>query len=69
MGKLDIYAVNIGAEQEFAAVVGVRSIPTMLFAPMRGNPRMMAGAVLKGTIRRAMQEVLRVEPLGAGGIA
>ena len=66
IGKVDIYGVDTGAEQELAAVFGIRSIPTMLFVPMHGKPRMMVGAVPKATIRRAIREVLGVEPPGAG---
>jgi thioredoxin len=66
MGKLDIYGVDTGAEQELAVVFGIRSIPTMLFVPMRGKPRLLIGAVPKATIRQAIQEVLQVEPPGVG---
>ena len=66
MGKLDIYGVDTGVERELATVFGIRSIPTMLFVPTHGKPRMMVGAVPKATIRGAIQEVLGVEPPGAG---
>ena len=66
MGKLDIYGVDTGVEQELAMIFGIRSIPTMLFVPTRGKPRMMVGAAPKATIRQAIQEVLGVEPPGAG---
>jgi thioredoxin 1 len=65
MGKLDVYGVDCGAERQLPAVFGIRSIPTMLFAPLRGKPRMMVGAVPKETIRRAIRDVLGVEPPGA----
>lgn len=61
MGKLDVYGVDTGAEQELAAAFGIRSIPTMLFVPVRGKPRMMVGAVPKGTIKQAIGQVLGVE--------
>jgi len=60
-GKLDIYGVDTGVEQELAAVFGIRSIPSMLFIPVDGQPQMLVGAVPKGTIKQAIQEVLGVE--------
>lgn len=65
-GQLDIFGVNTGEEPELAMAFGVRSIPTMLFVPMQGKPRMMVGAVPKATIRQAIAEVLGVQPPGAG---
>jgi len=60
-GKLDIYGVDTGAEQELAAVFGIRSIPSMLFIPVDGQPQMLVGAVPKGAIKQAIKEVLSVE--------
>ena len=60
-GKLDVYGVDTAAERELAAVFGIRSIPTMLFVPLRGKPRMMVGAVPKNTIKQAIKEVLGVD--------
>ena len=66
LGKVDFYGVDTAADPQLAAVFGIRSIPTMLLVPTHGKPRMTVGVVPKGTIRRAIREVLGVEPPGAG---
>jgi thioredoxin 1 len=42
-GKLVVYKVDTDAEQELAAVFGIRSIPSFLFIPMEGKPTMSSG--------------------------
>ena len=46
-GKIDIYKVDTEAEQELAAMFGIRSIPSILFVPMEGKPQMAMGALPK----------------------
>ena len=41
--KIDIYKVDTEAEQELAAVFGIRSLPSFLFIPKEGKPTMSAG--------------------------
>lgn len=60
-GKLHVYKVDTGKEQELAALFGISSIPSMLFVPMDDKPQMAVGALPKETIKRAMKEVLAVE--------
>lgn len=47
VGKVDFYKVDIEQEPELAAVFGIRSIPTFLFIPMKGNPTIQMGAMQK----------------------
>jgi thioredoxin len=60
-GKLDIYKINTEEEQELAAVFGIRNIPSILFVPATGQPRMALGALPKETLVKAFKEVLGVE--------
>ena len=60
-GKLNVYKVDTDAEQELAAAFGIQSIPSILFIPKQGDPRMQMGALPKGQILKAMKEVLAVE--------
>ena len=46
-GKVDFYKVDIDQEPELATVFGIRSIPTFLFIPMKGNPTIQMGAMQK----------------------
>ncbi|MGE5382051.1 MAG: thioredoxin [Omnitrophica WOR_2 bacterium] len=57
-GKIDIYKVDTEAEQELSQVFGIRSIPSMLFCPVEGQPRMAAGALPKNALIQAIDDVL-----------
>lgn len=61
-GKIDIYKIDTEAEQELAAVFGIRSIPSLLFVPKEGQPQMAMGALPKETFIKAIDEVLGVKP-------
>ncbi len=44
-GQVDIYKVDVDKAQEVAAAFGVRSIPTFVFIPKEGQPRISTGAM------------------------
>jgi thioredoxin 1 len=58
--KLDIYKIDTEAEQELAAAFGIRSIPSMLFCPLEGQPEMANGALPKPELERIIADVLKV---------
>jgi thioredoxin len=60
-GKIDIYQVDTEQEQELAAAFGIRSIPSLLFAPMDDKPQMAMGALPKATFKQAIADVLKVQ--------
>ena len=60
-GKLYVYKIDTEAEQELASVFGIRSIPSLLFVPMEGQPQMAMGALPKETFISAFKDVLGVE--------
>ncbi len=53
-----IYKVDTEAEQELAAVFGIRSIPTILFVPVDGQPQMAQGALPKESFKEAINDIL-----------
>lgn len=53
-----IYKVNTEKEQELAAAFGIRSIPSLLFVPMTGDPQMAQGAMPKASFKEAIDKVL-----------
>jgi thioredoxin len=59
--KLTIYKVDTEAEQELAAAFAIRSIPSMLFCPLEGQPQMANGALPKAELERIITDVLDVE--------
>ena len=44
--------------EELAAMFGIRSIPSLLFVPMEGQPQMAQGALPKQTLKEAIDDVL-----------
>jgi thioredoxin len=61
-GKVLIYKVNTDEQRELATVFQVRSIPSILFAPMDGKPAMQAGAMSKEDYIRIIDEfILKVD--------
>ena len=60
-GKLNVYKVNTDEEQELAGAFGIQSIPSILFVPKAGDPRMSMGALPKAQILKAMKDVMAVE--------
>jgi len=57
-GQINIYKVNTEQQRELSRVFGVRSIPTVLFIPMKGKPQMSQGALPKETFKQAIDEFL-----------
>ena len=60
-GKIDIYKVDTEDQQELASVFGIKSIPSMLFIPVEGQPQMAMGALPKDSFKQAFKDVLNVE--------
>lgn len=57
-GEIYIYKINTEEQQELAALFGIRSIPSLLFVPMDGDPQMAQGALPKATLKEAINKVL-----------
>tara|TARA_B100000795_G_scaffold268843_1_gene256670 strand:- start:3836 stop:4195 length:360 start_codon:yes stop_codon:yes gene_type:complete len=59
-GEIDIYKIDTEAEQELSAAFAIRSIPSMLFCPVEGQPQMSNGALPKAELERIIADVLKV---------
>lgn len=57
-GKINIYKVNTEQEQELAAAFGIRSIPSLLFCPIDGQPQMAMGALPKESFKKTIENIL-----------
>lgn len=53
-----IYKVNTEKERELSAAFGIRSIPTIIFAPVEGDPRVAQGAMSKADFKKIIDEIL-----------
>ena len=60
-GKLTIYKVNVDNERGLATFFGIRSIPTLLFIPMKCKPQRSLGALSKTELKGIIKDVLKVE--------
>lgn len=57
-GKINIYKIDTEEETELAGAFGIRSIPSLLFVPMNGQPQMAMGALPKESLKQAINDVL-----------
>ncbi len=53
-----IYKIDTEQEQELAEIFGIRSIPSLLFIPVNGQPQMVQGAMSKADFKRVIDSVL-----------
>ncbi|WP_318351194.1 thioredoxin [Aquipluma nitroreducens] len=60
-GKIIVYKVDTDAEQLLAQNMGIQSLPTLLFIPVKGQPQATMGALPKETLVKAIHEVLLVD--------
>ncbi len=56
--EIYIYKINTEQEQELAGAFGIRSIPSLLFVPMEGQPQMAQGALPKPNLKEAIDTIL-----------
>lgn len=56
--KIVVYKVNIDYEKSVTAAFGVRSIPTLVFFPMTGEPQISVGAMNKEELKRLITKYL-----------
>ena len=60
-GKIVVYKVDTDAEQQLAQSMGISSLPTLLFIPVKGQPKASMGAVPKEALVKAINEILLVK--------
>ena len=54
-GKVNFYKVNTDEEQELAGMFGIQSIPSLLFIPVTGDPKMAMGALPKKELKKIIE--------------
>jgi thioredoxin len=57
-GKVTFYKIDVDEEKDLASVFQVRSIPTMLFIPMKGQPMKQVGLLPEENLRQIIEEQL-----------
>jgi len=59
-GKIDVYKVDTEKEKALAQNLGITGLPTILFIPVEGSPRVAMGALPKESLVQAITEVLKI---------
>ena len=57
-GKVKIYKIDTDKEKELASAFGIRSIPSVLFVPMKGKPMMQTGALPRDQYIKIIEDEL-----------
>ena len=57
-GRVNFFKVNTEEEQELAGIFGIQSIPSLLFIPVVGVPKMALGALPKKELKRIIESEL-----------
>jgi len=60
---VDFFKVDTEAEQDLSRVFGIRSIPTLLFIPVKGKPIMTMGALPKEKFTEIIEKLKSGEDL------
>ena len=57
-GKIKVYKVNVDNAGSLARSYGIRSIPSVLFIPLSGEPRMKVGLMPKSDLKALVEDFL-----------
>ena len=57
-GKVDFYKVDVDKAEDLAGAFGIRSIPTLLFIPLKGQPQITQGALPKQQLKEIIEKEL-----------
>lgn len=57
-GKIDVYKIDVDKESELAGTFGIQSIPTLLMIPVKGEPKILQGAMPKDQLIKIVDEFL-----------
>jgi thioredoxin 1 len=57
-GKIIVYKVDTGRERDLTQALGITNLPTLLYIPAKGAPKVTLGYIPKETIVKTINEVL-----------
>jgi len=60
-GKIVVYKVDTEKEKALSQSIGITGLPTLLFIPAEGQPRLSMGALPKASLVKAINEILLVK--------
>ena len=56
--QIYVYKVDVDQQEELAALFNIRSVPSLLFIPMEGKPKMGRSVMPKSDLEYAIKSVL-----------
>ena len=59
-GSIQVFKVDTDVEKELASIFGIRSLPTIVFIPVNGEPQAALGARPKAELEKMVTEILKV---------
>jgi len=59
--KIVVYKVDTEKERDLTQRIGITGLPTLLFIPAKGEPRMSMGVLPKESLIKAVNEILLVK--------
>lgn len=57
-GKIIVYKVDTDKETALSRAMGIQSLPTIVFIPVKGQPQVIMGAADKETFKKAVNDIL-----------
>ncbi|MGL5787540.1 MAG: thioredoxin family protein [Bacteroidales bacterium] len=60
-GKVDFYKVDVEKEKGLARDLGIQSLPTLLYCPLKGEPQIIMGLQPEENYIRAINEIFNVQ--------
>jgi len=60
-GRIVVYKVNTDKEKLLAQSLGITNLPTLLYIPAKGNPKVTLGYITKEKIVKTINEVLLIK--------
>ena len=60
-GRIVVYKVDTDVERLLSQSLGISSLPTLLFIPVKGQPQAAMGAIPKETFKKVIEEVLLIK--------
>ncbi len=57
-GKIIVYRINIDKEKDLVNKLGITNIPTLLYIPLTGQPKVTLGYIPKEKLLKTIKEVL-----------
>jgi thiol-disulfide isomerase/thioredoxin len=58
-GRVNIYTVDVEEEFNLSEVFNIKSVPSLLFIPMEGEPKMLVGGIGKEKFKNLITEIFK----------